>query len=171
VRWPGYCARESALTHSSGEAINFYIMSYTSVSRIVAAVAALVAITAGCSSSGDSASDSTVAATAADAGSAQLLGPAEFAALIAEDEVTVLNVHVPYEGEIVGTDAFVPFDSIRSWAELPEDRAAPIAVYCRSGNMSATAADTLVDIGYINVVDLAGGMNAWVAQGWPLEGS
>ena len=146
-------------------------MSYTSVSRIVAAVAALAAITAGCSSSGDSASDSTVAATVVDAGSAQLLGPAEFAALIEEDEVTVLNVHVPYEGEIIVTDAFVPFDTIGSWADLPQDRSAPIAVYCRSGNMSATATETLVDMGYTNVVDLDGGMNAWTAQGLPLEGS
>ena len=171
MRWPGYCARESALTNSSGETINFYIMSYTSLCRSVAAVAALVAITAGCSSSGDSASDTRVAVTVADAGSAQLLGPDEFSAVIADDGVTVLNVHVPYEGEIIGTDAFVPFDTIGSWADLPEDRSAPIAVYCRSGNMSATATETLVDMGYTDVVDLGGGMNAWTAQGLPLEGS
>ncbi len=171
MQWPAYCDRESAPTHSCGESINFYIMSYTLARRTVAALAALVAITAGCSSSDDSTSDTTAATAPVDVGSAQLLGPAEFSAVIADDGVMVLNVHVPYEGEILGTDAFVPFDTIGSWADLPEDRSAPIAVYCRSGNMSATATETLVDMGYTNVVDLAGGMNAWTAQGLPLEGS
>jgi rhodanese-related sulfurtransferase len=37
--------------------------------------------------------------------------------------------------------------------------------------MSATATRTLVEMGYTDVVDLAGGMNAWVETGRPLEES
>ena len=99
----------------------------------------------------------------------QLLGPLEFAAVIAEEGVRVVNVHIPYDGEIAGTDDFVAYDSIAMWGGRPEDTATPVAVYCRSGNMSATAARTLVDLGYTNVVDLAGGMDAWVAAGLQLE--
>lgn len=130
---------------------------------------------AGCSASDVAqAPDQTVTAvsvTAAIAAGSDVLGPIEFAAVIAEDGVIVVNVHVPYEGHIAGTDAFVPFDGIETWADLAEDRTTPIAVYCRSGNMSATAAESLAELGYTNVVDLAGGMNAWVAAGRQLEKS
>ena len=79
--------------------------------------------------------------------------------------VTIVNVHVPYEGELPQTDLFIPFDEIRSHlAELPA-RDAPIVLYCRSGSMSTTAATVLVDEGYSNVMELDGGFNAWKAQG------
>jgi rhodanese-related sulfurtransferase len=108
--------------------------------------------------------------TVIDAGSAALLSPAEFEDVIAAGDAIVLNVHVPYEGHIEGTDAFIPFDEIAS-SPLPDDLNQPIALYCRSGNMSATATRTLVEMGYTDVVDLAGGMNAWVETGRPLEES
>jgi rhodanese-related sulfurtransferase len=54
---------------------------------------------------------------------------------------------------------------------LPADRATPLAIYCRSGPMSATAAATLHDHGYHNIVKLRGGMRAWQADGRPLIGA
>lgn len=81
----------------------------------------------------------------------------------------LVNVHTPYEGHIDGTDAFVPFDEIGTWESLPADRDAPIALYCRSGSMSAQATATLVDLGYTNLVDLDGGMNAWTTAGNALK--
>ena len=89
----------------------------------------------------------------------------------AEPSAVLVNVHTPYEGHIDGTDAFVPFDEIGAWEALPSDLYAPIALYCRSGNMSAQAADTLVDLGYTYIVDLEGGMNAWTATGNQLQSS
>lgn len=97
---------------------------------------------------------------------AQLLDVAGFTEYLdAEPSVTIVNVHVPYAGHLEGTDAFVPFDEISEWVDLPDDRDAPIALYCRSGNMSAQSTAALVDLGYTNIVDLDGGMNAWVAAG------
>ena len=78
----------------------------------------------------------------------------------------VINVHVPFEGAIAGTDLTIAFDQIRrDVAKLPTDLQSPIAIYCRSGRMSAVAARTLAELGYTNVVELEGGMNSWVAAG------
>lgn len=91
--------------------------------------------------------------------------------LDSEPSPVLVNVHIPYEGHIDGTDAFVPFDEIGTWEDLPPDLDAPIALYCRSGNMSARATDTLADLGYTNIVDLEGGMNAWTTAGNQLQRS
>ena len=88
-----------------------------------------------------------------------------FANRLKDPDSFVINVHVPYEGEIEGTDAFIPFDEIAGDDRLPADKEAEILLYCRSGRMSAEAATTLVDEGYTNVYELQGGMNAWEAAG------
>ena len=94
------------------------------------------------------------------------LPPAQFATVLADDDVLVLNVHVPDEGSIAGTDVAIPFDEVRDRsAELPQDRDAPVAVYCKSGRMSAETVATLRQFGYTDVVELRGGMDAWVADG------
>ena len=82
-----------------------------------------------------------------------------------------INVHVPFEGAIEGTDLFIPFDKIEEQvSRLPADRTTPLAIYCRTGSMSATAAKTLAALGYTDVVELKGGMQAWQASGRSLTG-
>lgn len=111
-------------------------------------------------------------ATPADAPTAaRLVDPAEFAAAVAEPGRLTINVHVPFEGDIAGTDLSIPFDQIADRADrLPADRSTALAIYCRSGPMSTTAAETLRDLGYTDVVELRGGMRAWQADGRPLTG-
>ena len=85
------------------------------------------------------------------------------------DDVVLINVHIPYEGELPKTDKFIPFDKItQQRAKLPQDKATKIAVYCMSGRMSELAAKTLLKLGYTNVTDLQGGMIAWKRAGFPL---
>jgi rhodanese-related sulfurtransferase len=94
----------------------------------------------------------------------RLVDPAAFDAALDQPDVVVINVHVPYDGEVEGTDLFMPFDEIDA-AALPTDRATPLVVYCRSGTMSADAVTALAGLGYTNIVELDGGMNAWQASG------
>ena len=97
--------------------------------------------------------------------------PAAFSAVLrGTPPLTLINVHVPYEGELAGTDAFIAFDRIaRQRNRLPHDKAAAIAVYCMSGRMSDVAARTLRDLGYTDVTELQGGMIAWHRAGYPLK--
>ena len=81
-------------------------------------------------------------------------------------DFTLLNVKTPYIGEIEGTDLYVPYDQLTARAsQLPADKGARIVVYCRSGNESAIASQTLIDLGYTNIWNLAGGIIAWQDSG------
>lgn len=54
---------------------------------------------------------------------------------------------------------------------LPQakDTSAPVLLYCRSGGRSALGAVQLQKIGYTTVVSMAGGFDAWSAEGRPAE--
>ncbi|MBI4268112.1 MAG: rhodanese-like domain-containing protein, partial [Chloroflexi bacterium] len=67
---------------------------------------------------------------------------------------------------------FVPYNEIESnTSSLPQDKAAKIVIYCRSGFMSGIAAETLVKLGFTNVWNLEGGMAEWEKQGYELTKS
>ncbi len=78
---------------------------------------------------------------------------------------TVINVHIPYQGEIEGTDSNLAFNDIEALTTALPDKNAPIILYCRSGNMSEQATRDLVELGYTQVYDVPGGMNAWQSSG------
>jgi rhodanese-related sulfurtransferase len=96
------------------------------------------------------------------------LDPAAFEERMKNEPAMVINVHVPYEGELAGTDAFIPYDQIRDDPRLPEDKATELLLYCMSGRMSEEAAIDLSEEGYTNIAHLEGGMKAWEASGRPV---
>lgn len=90
----------------------------------------------------------------------------EFAAALDQpDMYTVINVHIPYEGEVPNTDDQIAYNDIDALTSALPDRNAPIILYCGSGRMSEEASRALVALGYTNVIDVPGGMNAWTDSG------
>ena len=86
----------------------------------------------------------------------------EFAELIKQPGMFVLDVHAPEQTHLPGTDAFIPYNQIeQNLSQLPSDKNTPIAVYCRSGSMSSEASQTLKKLGYTQVYDLIGGLDAY----------
>jgi sulfur-carrier protein adenylyltransferase/sulfurtransferase len=73
------------------------------------------------------------------------------------------------EGHIPGA-VHVPRGHLESRIErLAPDTARPVIVYCSAGNRSAFAAKTLTDLGYEDVVSLAGGFTDWKRNGFPVQ--
>ena len=94
------------------------------------------------------------------------------ARMLEKKNVLLVNVHIPYEGEIAGTDLAVPFNQLEAnLAKLPADKSARVVLYCRSGRMSSIAARALVKLGFTNIWNLDGGMIAWEQAGYPLAGT
>ena len=93
----------------------------------------------------------------------------QLAAMLAQKDFFLVNVHIPYEGEIKDTDVFIAYDTMAdNLDKLPQDKNAKIVVYCRSGGMSAIAARELVRLGFTQVSDLAGGMIDWEKSGYKI---
>jgi molybdopterin/thiamine biosynthesis adenylyltransferase/rhodanese-related sulfurtransferase len=73
------------------------------------------------------------------------------------------------EGHIPGA-VHVPRGHLESRIErLAPDTERPVVVYCSAGNRSAFAAKTLADLGYEDVVSLAGGFTDWKRNGFPVQ--
>jgi molybdopterin/thiamine biosynthesis adenylyltransferase/rhodanese-related sulfurtransferase len=73
------------------------------------------------------------------------------------------------EGHIPGA-VHIPRGHLESRVErAAPDRGQPIVAYCSAGNRSAFAAQTLADLGYEDVVSLAGGFTDWKRNGYPVE--
>jgi len=72
------------------------------------------------------------------------------------------------EGHLPGA-IHVPRGNLESRIERAADRTRPIILYCQSGNRSVFAAKTLADLGYENVVSLAGGYTDWKRNGYPTK--
>jgi rhodanese-related sulfurtransferase len=90
-------------------------------------------------------------------------------AMLQKKDFVLINVHIPYEGELPYTDVFIPYNEMeKNLGKLPPYKNAKIVLYCRSDRMSTVAAETLVRLGYTNIWNLNGGMIDWKKKGFPL---
>ncbi|MEO0563129.1 MAG: rhodanese-like domain-containing protein, partial [Chloroflexota bacterium] len=94
--------------------------------------------------------------------------------LIENPDIVLLDVRSPEEwdtGYIAGAN-FVWINEFMSNQDLwPADKDAEIVVYCGSSYRAGIALVMMRLMGYTNVRNLVGGINAWVASGLPLEGA
>lgn len=87
-------------------------------------------------------------------------------------DLTIIDIREPEEtdnGVIAGSHV-IPRGNLESRIEgLQPDRKAAIALICAAGNRSAFAAKSLGELGYTEVVSVAGGMSAWSRAGFELD--
>ena len=93
-------------------------------------------------------------------------------ALESGEDVTVIDVREPDEweaGHIPGA-RLIPRGILeyRATKELP-GRDRRIVVHCNAGGRGALAAKTLEEMGYTNVANLEGGLNAWRERSYETE--
>ncbi len=112
---------------------------------------------AGCQSQAEA--GETVSATG---GSYKNVTPKDLNTMLKDKDFVLVNVHIPFAGNIPGTDLSIPYDEIdQNFSKLPADKAAKIVLYCCSGHISQIAAEDLVSQGYTNIWNLKGGMTDW----------
>ena len=108
----------------------------------------------------------------ADGGAYNNISADELDSMLEKKDFVFVNVHIPFEGNVAGTDLSIPYDQITepaNLAQLPADKNAKIVLYCRSGRMSAIAAEELVKLGYTNIWNLDGGMLEWERAGFEIQ--
>src|SRR5688572_9932794 len=92
--------------------------------------------------------------------------------LLAEADAAVVDVRERdewAEGHIPGA-VHIPRGSLESRIEgVVPDRSQTVVVYCGSGSRSIFAAKTLEELGYENILSLAGGFTDWKRNGFPFE--
>lgn len=89
--------------------------------------------------------------------------------MLQDKDFTLVNVHIPYAGEIPGTDLFIPFARVRRNLEKLPAKDAKIVLYCMSDPMSTRVAKKLAKRGYTNLYNLEGGMKGWEKAGYELD--
>jgi rhodanese-related sulfurtransferase len=85
----------------------------------------------------------------------------------------LLDVRTPaeYETGYIAGAVNIQHDTILTHTDmLPENKSSVILVYCKVGGRGSIASQTLEDLGYINVINLGGGITAWNASNYAIAG-
>ena len=131
-----------------------------------------IAITLGAVAGACSSGDSEPAESGSTDSGVRLVTPEDGAAIQENPpaELVILDVRTPEEfaeGHIEGAVMidFYREDFADQLAGLDPD--VPYLVYCRSGNRSGQTAAILEELGFSDVADVDGGINAWTGLGLP----
>ncbi|HEX2892709.1 MAG TPA: rhodanese-like domain-containing protein [Marmoricola sp.] len=125
---------------------------------------------AACGSTDQASSTSAGASTSAVA----TVGAEEFATAAAKPGTMIIDVRTPAEfaaGHLAGAVNIDVQGSSFADAVAELDPSASYAVYCHSGNRSSVATSYMAGHGFKNLVELAGGITAWEADGKPVTTS
>lgn len=99
----------------------------------------------------------------------KMISPRGLNSAMEQTDILLVDVHIPEQNHISGTDHYIPFYSIAKHKDhFPQNKATPIYLYCKTGPMANWAARTLFDLGYTNVYNLEGGIEAWKKSGLPV---
>lgn len=84
------------------------------------------------------------------------------ARLEAGEPLQLLDVREPYELRLSRLNGAqnIPMSEMNArWQEIPRDR--PVVVFCHTGVRSTNLIDALREVGYTNLINLVGGIDAW----------
>jgi phage shock protein E len=130
-----------------------------------ATVVALVVLAAGCGGkTGTTAAPAVIETISPDA-AADLIAAAP-------PGLVVLDVRTPDEfaaGHLAGAVNLDFYGATFGDDLAALDTGAPYVLYCRRGNRSADAREMMRSLGFLEVHEIAGGIDAWVAAGLPVE--
>ena len=107
--------------------------------------------------------------------SIELINPADADQLLEDNsgsgDFVILDIRTPEEfnaGRIAGS-INIDFYEANFASELDKlDKDKTYFVYCNSGNRSGTAMGTMRDLGFVDVYDLDGGIQAWYNSGFDI---
>ena len=86
----------------------------------------------------------------------------ELVAALSSKDFLLINVHIPYAGEIPGTDADLPYTDVAAIeAFVGSNLDQKVVVYCLGESMSVPVGNSMVADGYRSVRYLVGGLSAW----------
>ena len=123
-------------------------------------LASLITLIGAC---GGGADDTGVRVVSVDAAAETFENPPED--LIVLDVRTIEEFEEARLADATMIDFYQP-DFASQIADLDPD--APYLLYCRSGNRSGQARALMEDLGFTNVSDIEGGINAWTDDGQPV---
>ena len=89
------------------------------------------------------------------------------------DDVVYLDVREPGEWNLfrIPDAVLVPLGEVEATVLEKVSRDVRVVVYCARGNRSAIAADAMQQMGYRDVVSLAGGITGWAYAGGSIDDS
>jgi rhodanese-related sulfurtransferase len=101
------------------------------------------------------------------------MAPAAAKDQMAATKVTLIDLRetseITVNGKIEGSVSVPVRTLIKSLDKLPADKAAPILLYCQSGHRGMFSLMALQMLGYSNVKNITGGLNAWNAANLPVS--
>ena len=105
-----------------------------------------------------------------DGGSYRRVSVDELQAMLLDKDFVLVNVHIPWQGNIPQTDLHLAYDAIgENLDQLPAAKDTKILIYCLTSGMAKEAVATLQAQGYTNLWMLDGGTTRWEEAGLTLE--
>ena len=102
----------------------------------------------------------------------ELIAPTAFAQKMDEDKGQVIDVRTPKEyktGHIDGAVNLHVYDKDFAARLDSLDKNKTVYVYCKAGGRSAEAVQSMKNKGFLHIVELDGGIDAWNEAGKPVK--